>query len=198
VRSTPGYSVAIDGRYTVTVTVGGTEAAAGAPGREIDARMRKRPMWLALQVAPKVPLLVTVAVAVSAHCQPVWWPRRSIATVSPASLAGSAPEKVRPCLSIAEAYVDRVMLLALAVTGTSPGRTIGRPGAGVAPASGPEPSDVPPGPSGEPPTPADEPTALAEASTGAASSALTSTRTAEATMARTVNWRFAQLVSPTG
>ena len=47
---------------------------------------------------------------------PVWWPRRSISTTLPASLAGTVPVKCSPRRSIADSRVVTVMPLPLALT----------------------------------------------------------------------------------
>src|SRR5450755_108810 len=121
----PGpYQVAIEGRYTVTVSIGEAEATTDVAGCSINARTENRPMWFACQTAVNDPFAATVACTVGAHDQLVSRPRRSISTVSPASLEGAIPLN-RSCLrSIPDARVANVIPSAVAATDTSPGSTV--------------------------------------------------------------------------
>src|SRR5450432_2202402 len=82
----PGpYQLARDGRYTVVVNEGVTDAALALLAETITARIAKRPMWFAVQVAANEPLAATVMWTVLVHVQPVSWPERWISIVLPAA-----------------------------------------------------------------------------------------------------------------
>ncbi len=73
-------------------------------------------MWSVCQVTLKLPSVATVVLTVGAHCQPVWWPRRSISIVLPAA-PEVVPEKFRPLRSIVAALVLSVIPSPDALTG---------------------------------------------------------------------------------
>jgi hypothetical protein len=121
----PGpYQLARDGRYTVVVSDGVTDAELALLAEVISARMAKRPMWLVCQVAVNEPSPATVVETVLAHAQLVWWPERWISIVLPAAEA-TVPENVRLLRRIADALVRREIPSPLVLTVTLPLESVG-------------------------------------------------------------------------
>ena len=105
--------------------IAGEVALAGEPTPlSSTARNSNWPMWLARHTTVQVPPAPTVAWAVAAQPHSVWWPRRSISTMSPARAPETVPVNVTlPCRK-PDAREDRLIPSAVPVTVLLPELTV--------------------------------------------------------------------------